>query len=138
MNEFSRLEIEKSFAFKELAKRMKGYKAKDKNNITYRKQQEELNNKRKEISKKFKNKQKKLLESAGLLQIAALPINIQERDATSRALKWFREISDKTGIDFFKKFKIEKQSSRRAQWSDYLKSVFGFKNECAALIKEGM
>ena len=48
------------------------------------------------------------LDREELAGIVEMPVKIVERDATARALKWFREISEKTGIDFFKKFKIEK------------------------------
>lgn len=58
-----------------------------------------------------------------LTRIIEIPVKIVERDATARALKWLREISNQTGIDFFKKFKIEKPAEL---------------NNCQSSIQEGM
>lgn len=61
-------------------------------------------------AERIKVKRSSIFDNLGdkLYDILNLPLKIEERDATARALKWFRKISDKTGIDFFKKFKVEK------------------------------
>lgn len=62
-------------------------------------------------------------------EIIDLPEKIMERGATAQALKYFREISNKTGIDFFKKFKIEKD--KEFSWDEEL-------DDCQNSVQEGM
>lgn len=65
-------------------------------------------------------------------EVINLSEKIMERDATARALKYFRKISDQTGIDFFKKFKTK--NLEKFDWEEELKE----EDNCSKSIQEGM
>ena len=73
-----------------------------------------------------------LINETNSKEIIDLPTKIMERGATAQALKYFREISNKTGIDFFKKFKTENPDY--FNWEEELKSA----DDCQSSMKEGI